>query len=133
MIEPPEGVLELASVVGVGIDVVDVDRFRAVLARRPGFGERVFTPAERAGSSGDAAVHLASRFAAKEAALKALGCGIFAVALNEIEVVGGGDAPPRLELGPEARRLAAERGVRHWLLSLSHERHVAAAIAVALG
>ncbi|HUA95283.1 MAG TPA: 4'-phosphopantetheinyl transferase superfamily protein, partial [Acidimicrobiales bacterium] len=64
---------DLFGVVGVGVDAVDVDRFRKVLARRPTLAERVFTEGVRAdaGAVRDPAERLAARFAAKEAVMKA--------------------------------------------------------------
>ncbi|MPY95131.1 MAG: 4'-phosphopantetheinyl transferase superfamily protein, partial [Acidimicrobiia bacterium] len=64
--------------IGIGLDAVDVPRFRAVLARRPRISQRLFTDAERAyaGRRADPTERLAARFAAKEALLKSLGAGI---------------------------------------------------------
>ena len=66
------------EVIGVGIDAVDVERFRRVLGRRPRFAERVFTAAERAEAAGrrDPVPGLAARFAAKEAVMKSLSVGL---------------------------------------------------------
>ncbi|HVT41426.1 MAG TPA: 4'-phosphopantetheinyl transferase superfamily protein, partial [Acidimicrobiales bacterium] len=63
-----------AAIVGVGVDAVDVERFRRLLDRRPRFAERCFTEGERADATAgaDAAQSLAARFAAKEAVMKAL-------------------------------------------------------------
>ena len=66
------------AVVGIGVDAVDVVRFRRILARRPGFAARFFTDIERAdaGRAPDPTESLAARFAAKEAVMKALGTGL---------------------------------------------------------
>jgi holo-[acyl-carrier protein] synthase len=120
-------------VVGIGIDLVDVERLRVALERTPRMALRVFTDAERAAAEGPrAAARLATRFAAKEATLKALGRGIFEVALSEIEVTGGGDGPPALCVRGRAAELAGELGITRWLVSLTHEADVAAAIVVAV-
>ena len=76
------------AVAGVGVDVVDVARFRRILARRPGFAARFFTAAEQADArrSPDPSASLAARFAAKEAVMKALGTGLGGFALTEVEV-----------------------------------------------
>ena len=76
------------GVVGIGTDLVDLDRFREVLARRPGMVERLFTEGEReyAERRGDPLERYAVRFAAKEAVMKALGVGIGAVGWHDIEV-----------------------------------------------
>lgn len=123
------------NVIGAGIDAVDVDRLRRTLLRTPRFAERVFTPAERAYAARqhDPAERLAARFAAKEAAMKALGVGLGAFALAEVEVGREGSGRPVLRLSGRARDLAKERGVTSWSLSLTHTAHVALAIVLALG
>ena len=79
---------------GVGIDLLDVDRLERALKRRPGLAERLFTEGERAyaGSRARPAMHLAARFCAKEAVAKALELRVWSP--RDVEVVGGGDAPP---------------------------------------
>ena len=118
---------------GIGIDAVDLPRFRRVLERRPTIVERVFTPAELAyaETSADPAPHLAARFAAKEAVLKALGVGIGAVGWREMEVVRADGGAPSLSLTGRAAELGDERGVTRWHLSLSHTGQVAVASVVA--
>lgn len=123
---------------GIGIDAVDIDRFRRVLGRRPALAERVFTEAERADAAdrGDPAQHLAARFAAKEAAMKALGAGIGGFALRDVEVVrvtgpGAHRGAPSLRLSDRAAALAAERGVRQWHVSLTHTDQLAMAVVLA--
>lgn len=121
--------------VGIGLDVVDLDRFRRVLDRTPRLVGRVFTSAERADAarSVDPAPHLAARFAAKEACMKALGVGLGAFGLREVEVLRDRvSGRPSLVLHGAAAALAAERGVRDWRISLSHSRVVAQAVVVAL-
>jgi holo-[acyl-carrier protein] synthase len=125
-------------VAGIGIDAVDVGRFRAVLGRRPGLAERVFTEAERADSAhrGDPAEHLAARFAAKEAVMKALGTGIGGFALRDVEVVrragaGAAGGAPSLRLSDRAAALAARRGVGRWHVSLTHTKQFAMAVVLA--
>jgi holo-[acyl-carrier protein] synthase len=122
-------------VVGVGVDVVEVRRMAGALERTPGFADRCFTEAEQAACRlrADAAASFAARFAAKEAVLKALGLGIFAVPLVDIEVVGGADVAPSLVVSGRAAAAASAAGVQRWLVSLSHDGGVAAAVAVALG
>jgi holo-[acyl-carrier protein] synthase len=122
-------------VIGIGTDLVDIDRLRRVLARTPGFADRVFTPAERAyaGQAADAAPRLAARFAAKEAALKCLGLGLGGMPLVEIEVVRDqATGQPTLQLHGRAAHVAAAHGVRDWRLSLTHTDALAQATAVAL-
>jgi holo-[acyl-carrier protein] synthase len=110
---------------GVGIDLIEIERVERALERRPRLADRLFTPEELAYSRGRARPgrHLAARFAAKEAVIKALGRG---VPPREIEVVSG--EPPRLRLHGRA---AAAAGGAEIAISLTHSRDTAAAVAVA--
>ena len=111
---------------GVGIDLLEIDRLERALERHPRLAERVFTQAERdyAAARARPGRHLAARFAAKEAVVKALGLtGGFG--LREIEVVAG--EPPTVRLG-KAADAAAEKSVE---ISLTHSRDFAAAVAIA--
>jgi len=121
-------------VIGIGIDAVEVDRFRAVLARRPALADRVFTVGERAhvARSADPVPRLAARFAAKEAVMKALGVGLGAFGFHDVEVVSAPSGAPSLRLSGRAAALAADRGVVDWRLSLTHTSRSAQAVAVAL-
>ena len=112
---------------GVGIDLLEIGRLERALRRHPRLAERVFTVAERDYAAGRArpARHLAARFAAKEAVLKALGTGE-SFGLVEIEVLGG--KPPRVRLSGRAAEAAAGRNVE---VSLTHSRDFAAAVAIA--
>jgi holo-[acyl-carrier protein] synthase len=123
------------SVIGVGIDAVDVDRFRRTLARTPRLADRLFTAGERAYASrrNDPTERLAARFAAKEAVMKALGVGIGAFAFNDVEIERASSGAPSLVLRGTAGALAADRGVREWKVSLSHTAHIAEAVVIALG
>ncbi len=123
-----------AGVVGIGTDLVDVDRFRTVLQRRPSVAERLFTAGERAYArrAVDPAARLAVRFAAKEAALKALGYGLGGMRMAEIEIVRDDGGRPEILLHGAARSRAAGHGVRRWLVSLSHTDRLAQATVVAL-
>ncbi len=120
--------------VGIGIDAVEIDRFRAALIRRPRLAQRVFTDAERAYGARyrDPAPRLAARWAAKEAVMKALGVGLGAFAFSEVEVVSAPSGAPSLVLRGAAAALAERRGVSGWRLSLTHTDRVAEAVAVAL-
>jgi holo-[acyl-carrier protein] synthase len=130
--------LPAGAVVGVGVDAVDVARFRRILARRPGFAARFFTDTEQAdvGRSPDPTESLAARFAAKEAVMKALGTGLGGFALTDVEVRrGDGDGPtgnaPSLVLHGGAAAVAQERGIGSLHLSLTHTTEVAVAFVVA--
>jgi len=102
----PDGGLG-SGVRGIGVDAVDVARFRQLLERRPALVDRLFTASEQeyARRSRDPGPRLAVRFAAKEAVLKALGVGIGAAAFRDVEVGRGPEGEPRVRLsGPlEAR------------------------------
>ena len=113
-------------IVGLGVDVCDVARIRRALAGRAGarFQARVFTPAEQAYCEARRRGRFASyavRFAAKEAAMKALGTGwAGGVGWRDFEVVRARGAPPRLVLHGRAAALARGRGMVRWLLALTH-------------
>jgi holo-[acyl-carrier protein] synthase len=121
-------------VLGIGTDLVDIDRFRGVLDRTPGLVERLFRTEEQeyAARAADPTPRLAVRFAAKEATLKAMGCGLGSMKLVDIEVVRHGDGPPELVLHDTAARRAHELGAARFLVSLTHTDHVAQAVVVAL-
>jgi holo-[acyl-carrier protein] synthase len=127
-----------AAIVGVGVDAVDVARFRRVLDRRPRLATRCFTETERsdAGGSADPAQSLAARFAAKEAFMKALGSGIGSFALTDVEVrrtAGNGATrhAPYLVLHGTAAELAHAKGAGRLHVSLTHTDDVAIAFVVA--
>ena len=122
-----------SEVVGVGIDAVDVERFRTVLDRRQGFAERVFTSAEReeAAARHDPVPGLAARFAAKEAVMKSMSVGLGAFDFADVEVVRGEGGAPALTVTGRAAALAEARAVGGWHISLTHTATVAMAIAVA--
>jgi holo-[acyl-carrier protein] synthase len=127
-----------APIVGVGVDAVDVERFRGILARRPGFATRYFSVTEQADSarSPDPTESLAARFAAKEAVMKALGTGLGGFAFTDVEVhSAGGDGAtrgaPSLILHGAAAALAEHHQASHLHLSLTHTSEVAIAFVVA--
>jgi holo-[acyl-carrier protein] synthase len=121
------------DLIGIGVDLVEVDRIRRTLARTPALVERLFTDAERAYCERrrDPTERFAARFAAKEAVMKALGVGLGAVGWHEVEVVRAESGRPSLALSGRAADLAAELGVVRWHLTMSHTTRVAEAIAVA--
>ncbi len=126
-----------ARVVGIGIDAVDVPRFRAILERTPSMRERCFTVAELAYADlkHDPTERLAARFAAKEATMKALAVGLGAFGFHDVEVmVDPGDdpsGPPRLVLRGPAAELAVQRGVTEFFVSLTHTATIAQAMVLA--
>ena len=114
----------------IGIDLLEIARLERALERRPGLAERLFSERELEFCRARAhpAKHLAARFCAKEAAVKALGRHRFALA--EVEVEGGGDEPPRLVLHGAAADAAAAEGVE-LEVSLTHTGETAAAVVLA--
>jgi holo-[acyl-carrier protein] synthase len=131
----PGGDLGVGGVRGIGVDAVDVDRFRHVIERRPGIVDRLFTEDERAYAerSRDRGPRLAVRFAAKEAVLKALGVGVGAAGFRDVEVVRADNGRPGLVLSGRAALLSDGQGVRRWHLSLTHTDTMAVATVVAEG
>ncbi len=128
----------MSPIVGVGVDAVDVARFRRVLDRRPRFAARFFTETEQSDATGsaDVAQSLAARFAAKEAVMKALGTGIGAFALTDVEVCrtsgsGATRNAPFLVLHGTAAELAGAQSAGRFHLSLTHTDGVAIAFVVA--
>jgi len=123
----------VGDVVGVGVDLCDVERMRRTLERTPTFGGRVFTDDERAYCERrrHPAERYAARFAAKEAVLKAMGVGVGSCPLRSIEVVNASTGAPSVRLHGEAAELARERGITAWHLSMTHTSSLAQATAVA--
>jgi len=122
-------------IVGMGTDLVDVDRLRLALGRRPTLAARIFTTAERAycDAQHDPAESFAARFAAKEAVMKALHVGLGDFELRDVGVVRAASGEPSLVLTGKAEALAAERGVTSWMVSLSHTASTAIAVVIAVG
>lgn len=112
-------------IVGVGIDVVDIDRFEASLQRTPRMREKLFTEAEAALPLQS----LAARFAAKEALAKALGAPR-GLQWHHAEVVVLDSGQPYLELRGTVRARADELDVTAVHLSLSHDAGIASAVVV---
>lgn len=107
----------------IGIDVVDVDRFRAVLARSPGLERRIFSEKERCycSSTLDPALHLAGTFAAKEAVVKALSLSSLVANARRIEITRSLSGAPHVNVDGASRRGS---------VSISHDGGVAVAVAV---
>ena len=121
--------------IGIGVDLCEVDRMRTALERTPGLRTRVFTDDERAycDRRKDPTERYAARFVAKEAVMKAMGVGVGACKWREIEVAKAPSGAPSVRLHGGALRLADARGIEGWRLTMTHTHRVAEAIAVALG
>ena len=113
---------------GVGIDLLEVERLDRALQRRPQLADRLFTDAEReyAASRARPAMHLAARFCAKEAVAKAL--GLTGWSFRDVEVVATG-AAPELRLSGTVAARAAELG-GELAISLTHTDELAGAVAI---
>jgi holo-[acyl-carrier protein] synthase len=111
-------------IISIGIDIIEVARIREVLERTPRFRERVFTPAERAYCDNRGAVaaqHYAARFAAKEAALKALQTGWRGgISWQDVEIASRDSGAPYLILHAAVKELFTSSGATTAHLSLSH-------------
>jgi holo-[acyl-carrier protein] synthase len=120
--------MELSS----GVDLIDIARIRDAVDRHGmRFVARIFTEAEQLECRGRFE-SLAARFAAKEAAAKALGCGIGVVGWLDIEIRSDREHAPHLYLHGEAEALAARLGLSTWSVSLSHTQSQAIAFVVAI-
>ena len=113
------------GVIGVGIDVCDIERFRASIERTPALADKLFTASERALP----VASLAARFAAKEALAKALGAP-GGLAWHDAEVIREDTGRPRFDLRGTVRARADELGARTVHLSLSHDGGIASAMVV---
>ncbi len=115
------------GVPALGIDLIEIDRVERALERRPRLADRLFRPGELSACRDRARPgrHLAARFAAKEAAIKALGGGCGPL---DVEVVG--EPAPELRLHGRAAAIAADRGL-DLAVSLTHSRDNAAAVVLA--
>jgi holo-[acyl-carrier protein] synthase len=123
-------------IVSHGIDLADVPRIAKMLDEHAAaFLARCFTAAEQAycGSfKAGAAVHYAGRFAAKEAVMKALGTGWRGqIAWTDMEIVNDANGKPELRLTGESAKIAADRGIRHWHVSITHTEMLAIASVIA--
>lgn len=128
---PPGG-----EVLGLGIDLCEIDRIQEALARHgKRFLERICVPGEvrRPLDSRRIAEHVAGLFAAKEAAMKALGTGMRGVAFREIAVAREPGGPPRLVLTGRARARADALGVVAAHVTITHGRRDAASVVLLLG
>lgn len=124
-------------ILGLGIDVIEIERIRRVLDRHGDrFLRHVFTQAEKDGAPTSNAVYAyyAGRWAAKESVSKALGTGIGeSCAWTDVEILRGPGGRPVLNLGGRARRTADALGIAHFHITISHEGALACAAAVAEG
>jgi holo-[acyl-carrier protein] synthase len=115
----------------VGVDLIDIDRIARILGRYPDrFRNRILTEAE-AHYCGRRTERIAGRWAAKEAVSKVLGLGVRGVGWREIEIVPNWAGQPQVRLHRRAAARAARLGLEEVTVSISHERRMAVAVAVA--
>ncbi|MFT5422416.1 MAG: holo-[acyl-carrier protein] synthase [Phycisphaerales bacterium] len=126
------------SIIGHGVDLTEVSRIEGLVSDQgQRFLDRCFTPGEQAYA--DKSVkrrfeHLAARFAAKEAAMKALGTGwANGVGWTDFAISNGPEGAPSLCVQGRAREIAASRGITAWHVSLSHTGSMAMASVIAEG
>ena len=112
-------------IVGIGIDVCDVDRFAASIGRRPGMVQRLFTPAE----AERPVASLAARFAAKEALAKALGAPS-GMSWQDAEIRTDASGRPWFAITGTVAQRARELGIGTIYVSLSHDAGIASAVVV---
>lgn len=119
--------------IGIGVDVVEIERFRTSLTRTPSMRERLFTDVELAyvAPMADPVPSLAVRFAAREAVMKSLGLGLGAFGFHDVWVERAPSGAPSLAVAGRALELADSAGVTRWHVSLTHSDLVAVAYVVA--
>ncbi len=126
---------KLPSSVSMGVDIVEVARIKKILERTPSFATRMFSEDEQAycESTSSPAAHYATRFAAKEAVLKALGTGFSqGIGARDVEVVLNSKGKPRIKLYRKAAMVALDMGITELPVSLSYTHSDAVACVLAL-
>lgn len=123
-------------IVGVGLDLVEVARVKALLERQhDAFLDRILhgneTRARERAHKPEGPAHVAGLFAAKEAVMKALGTGMAGAAFRDIEVRHDDGGRPGVAVHGDALRKSEAAGVGSWHLSITHSRTTAAAVAIA--
>lgn len=121
------------AIIGIGLDVVELDRIRRIWERfGPAFSRRVLTATEQARMPTQQPIpYLASRFAAKEAAVKALGTGFSqGITFQQMDISAHPSGQPELTFSGAARNAAIRLGTHRIHLSLTHGRDTAAAVVI---
>jgi holo-[acyl-carrier protein] synthase len=120
-------------IIGLGVDLADVDRVERVLVKYPRFADRCFTDHEQeyAFRFAHPARRLAARFAGKEAVMKSMGRGWRQIGWKDIEITGGGK--PTVRMSGAARRRADVLGVTEVLITITHTDTSALVMAIAVG
>lgn len=125
------------KVIGLGIDIVDIPRFRKTLVKRgKRFVDRIFLPSEQkyCCAKADPCVHFAGRFAAKEAVAKAFGTGIGGkIGWLDMEIISLDSKAPVVKLSRHAAMLMRQCRVKNILVSISHTHAHSSAVALLTG
>ena len=121
-------------IVGIGVDAVEIDRFRRSLERTPSMKSRLFTSEELdyVEPHDDPTASLAARFAAREAVMKAMGVGLGAFEFHDVWVQRAESGQPALAVTGRAAQIATEHGVTDWHLSITHTASTAIAYVIAV-
>jgi holo-[acyl-carrier protein] synthase len=121
------------KILGLGVDLADIERINSVLSRYPRFAERCFTPHEREYAFRYARPErrLAARFAGKEAVMKSMGTGWRRISWRDIEITGGGK--PTVRMSGRAADRAELLGITEVLVTITHTDTSALVMAVAVG
>ena len=121
------------QIIGLGVDLADVDRVERVLGKYPRFAERCFTDHEReyAFRFANPARRFAARFASKEAVMKSMGTGWRRIRWTDIEITGGGK--PTVRMSGNALRRAEMLGVTEVMVTITHTDTSALVMAIAVG
>ena len=121
-------------IIGIGVDAVEIDRFRRSLERTPSMKTRLFTheELEYVEPHDDPTASLAARFAAREAVMKAMGVGLGAFEFHDVWVQRADSGRPSLVVTGRAEQIANELGVTDWHLSITHTDTTAIAYVIAV-
>ena len=121
------------SIKGIGVDAVDIERFRISLERTPSMRERLFTQIELdyVAAKADPVPSLAARFAAREAVMKTMGLGLGAFGFHDVWVERVPSGLPVLKVTGRALELALNRNITEWHVSITHSDLIAIAYVIA--
>ncbi len=117
---------------GIGIDLVEINRIERIYKKwGDRFINKILTPREKGSIAGTISRYLASRFAAKEAFVKALGTGFSdSIGLKDIEIISESNNPPNIRLYGRPLEIQKQKRLKKIFLSISHEKNMAAAMVI---
>ncbi len=117
---------------GIGIDLVEINRIERIYKKwGDRFTNKILTPREKDSITGTISRYLASRFAAKEAFVKALGTGFSeSIGLKDIEIISEPNNPPNIKLYGRPLEIQKQKRLKKIFLSISHEKNIAAAMVI---